>query len=490
MYIHTLNSQNPPVIVVGTGPGGLPIATIIAEAGYPVLLLEKGRDEHKSGFISSSLNFETQASPWTRHSHEWQGNLSLQRGVGVGGSSLYFQGVMHTPEDKIIHSWGVELNSFKKEKALLEQFLKLSGPVQPFHTLNNVSEHLLNSAHQLKWRASPSCAAILSQPLDERPSCIKCGLCVYGCVPGDKSTTYNTWLPRFLKTGRGRILENTEAVSLELTTRDRVSAVNIIERGKQKTLAARAVVLSAGTLETPYILMNSRQHLAKNGVGNHHVGRSLTTSIMYSQLVSCNDIKGDASLGIPIDLLIEEFKSEGVLLYQGRNLAGITGPISAAKFYLNKAGPVGLRAWMRQHYKTLAGLSGMAESSCKFEDGLVSGSGKSFYKSFNVNDSNMLNRIRELIHLWRKQSGAQFLAESKIDQDALLGSMLRGTCRLGSNEKFSAVSALDGRLHGYKNLYVCDSSIIGPGLIADPSLTIQTLGVSFSHKIINHLASL
>jgi len=461
------------IAVIGSGAGGLPAATALAELDHHVVLIEKGNYLKPSQTKTNSYDYEINNTPWNVSSKEWQGNIELQRGVGIGGSTLYYQAVMSKVKRHKLKAWGIDIHQYTKYENEVIKKLNIAGIEQPHHKLNPIASRLMKSLNQLKWSAQQTDVAILSKSVGSRPSCVNCGLCIYGCLPGDKSGTHNIWLPDFVNTKSNQIMTNTHAVSIELSNEKTARAINLISNGKEVSLPVKAVVVSAGALETPHLLLQSRQKHAPHGIGNKHVGRNMRTSLMYSQLVSLGHVEGSSAAGIPIDIVVEEFEKEGLRLYQGKNLAGITGPVSAAKFYANKFGISGQRKWMRENYTKLAGLAGVAESDAHYDDGLTSG--KSFYKSFTEKDLHKMQRAETLVEQWRVKADAEKLFSSPIGEKSLQGSMLRGTCRMGAEPEDNAVSAT-GKLNGYDNIYISDASILGQGMISDPTLTLQSLG--------------
>lgn len=60
---------------------------------------------------------------------------------------------------------------------------------------------------------------------------------------------------------------------------------------------------------------------------------------------------------------------------------------------------------------------------------------------------------------------------------------LAGTCMMGDDPETSVVDA-DGKVHGMKNLYIADASILpGQGMGDSPSLTIQALALRIADKM-------
>ncbi len=60
---------------------------------------------------------------------------------------------------------------------------------------------------------------------------------------------------------------------------------------------------------------------------------------------------------------------------------------------------------------------------------------------------------------------------------------LAGTCMMGDDPETSVVDA-DGKVHGMKNLYIADASILPGQVMGDsPSLTIQALALRIVDKM-------
>lgn len=475
-----------PVAVIGAGAGGLAAAAALAEAGLKVVLVERGPKISVDGFTTNRYDYETAAQPWRESDDEWDGPIPVQRALGIGGSTLVFQAVTRLAPESALASWGLPISTIRRHAEDIQGFLRIAGPQEqePAHPLNPVSTALHQAARRLGWKVGPAPVAILSRSHEGRPACNYCGLCVFGCRIGDKGSTNNTWLPRALRSGNLEIMAETRVEALHLGNTSRVTALRVSGPGGSLTLNVSAVVLAAGALETPYLLKNSRQTLAADGLGNRAVGRYLTSTVSQSLLVALPKSVSGGHAGVPVDLLIDEFENRGIRLAQGRNLAGIVGPISAARYYSRYRGTLGLRSWMRAYYPRLAGLAAFAESSTTYEDGIAFGGGKRFSMTLRENDVQTMAECRRLLRAWADSAKAEVLFAP--DAPMISGAMFRGSCRIGTDPETSAVFP-DGRLRGYENIVVADASVLGRGLISDPSFTIQVLGYHFGRELAKRL---
>jgi choline dehydrogenase-like flavoprotein len=476
-----------PIVIIGAGAGGGAVATVLAENNIPVILIERGNLLDKKDVKTDQYDYEVDNAPWDVNPSKWYGDVSPQYGQGIGGSTLYFQAVSHLPSESILKSWGVNLSQFRKSENIVRDFLQIAGDRQPSHRLNPVSQHLLNSAKKNGWNAQPAPVAILSRPSEGRPACNRCGLCIYGCLPGDKSSVDNTWFPRLKNNKNVRTITEATVDRINLVSKERAGSVDVTTSAGKQTIQASSVIVAAGALETPYLLNKSIQAYAPSGIGNN-VGRYLTGSIWHSLLVAQHQAVGGFE-GVPTDLMIDSFENQGIYLYQSRNMAGITGPVSAAKFYSKRPDNKNVREWMKYYYPRLAGLTGFSESTTDFKDAVAIDGIKRIEKKFREADHKKCQKIQHHLYDWAKASDSEVLRDMGSIKDNVSGAMLRGTCRMGNDPSQSAVSP-EGKLYGYSNIYVSDASVIGRGMIADPSLFIQIFSHSLGVRLAEELKSI
>lgn len=136
--LHSMRGQieSLPVVVIGSGPGGMSMATSLVESGIKVVVLERGRSYSEDEYKTDQFDFENLGAPWETEKSEWSGPVDLQRSIGIGGTSLYFQGLMHIPAEKVFSGWGLPFDEISRTAKDVASFIGIAGITQPVHPLN------------------------------------------------------------------------------------------------------------------------------------------------------------------------------------------------------------------------------------------------------------------------------------------------------------------------------------------------------------------
>ena len=131
------------VVIVGAGPGGLTTATMLAEGGLKVLVVEggsywpKGRFERKQSWALKNIYQD-------RGQRVMMGNafISLQSGRGVGGGTLVNSAISFRAPDSLLDSWeeefGVDIWHEREivERKTMTRGFRADPPRQPFHRID------------------------------------------------------------------------------------------------------------------------------------------------------------------------------------------------------------------------------------------------------------------------------------------------------------------------------------------------------------------
>jgi len=242
------------VVVVGSGAGGAPAAALLAEAGLEVLLLEAGArfetrdfDGDERGMLARLMRTATAAD----------GGVELYAGACVGGSTVVNDALCWRPPPAVLEAWRRAHGLTGLDEAALapwvEQVWQEIGAAVP-ERLSRNARALADGARRLGWRGEAMARNVRG--------CANLGLCNLGCPTGAKQSALVTWVPRAERAGaRVRARTRAERVVIEAGRVRGVEAVRLdpatgAAAGTLRIDAPR-VVLAAGVLETPALLLRS-----------------------------------------------------------------------------------------------------------------------------------------------------------------------------------------------------------------------------------------
>jgi len=311
------------VCVIGAGPAGAVLASVLAQRGKSVLVVEQGRsygpetraailDERNRRLLGElGVDFDDHwpadfdnAGVTTAGENQW-GYGSV---AGVGGASLHWSASTPRPlEDdmrvrtrfgygrdwpisyaelepwllRAEHEMGVAANSDNPYASPRSGDFPM--PAHPFSHFERAI--FAPAARKLGWTAHSRPNAINSVARDGRPGCIACRACS-ACPSGAKYTADRVHVPRFLAAPTGKMMTGTKLVRLECAPDGRritrAHAVRMEDRA-EIVIEADRFVLAMGGVETPRMLLLSRDDRHHpDGLGNAggQVGAGFTDHVM------------------------------------------------------------------------------------------------------------------------------------------------------------------------------------------------------------------
>ena len=291
-------------IVVGSGFGGAMAAHALVHAGQRVLMLERGGwvargpdnwGARGAGLVTPHYTMESPYRVAAAGRHYLAGAWHCVGGQSVfyGGASFRFRERDFEPDPDIVADSGAEwpfrYADLEPFYARAERLLGVAGdasgdPTEPPRSapypqapapLSPTARAIVNAARRLGLSPSRIPLAISYDAAHGRRACIRCGTCDgYACAAEAKNDVATAIIPELARRGM-TLRANTVCVRLT-RERTRATGVEYVDRvtGERGTLSARCVVLAAGALATPHLLLASKLDAA-NPAG-HAVGRFLT----------------------------------------------------------------------------------------------------------------------------------------------------------------------------------------------------------------------
>ena len=517
------------VIVVGTGVGGATLGYALAKSGKRVLFCEKGRSHLEAdgaalrGAYAETL-FPRPEAPTPAHrailsragrycdeivdrSNATARTFLPFVGSGTGGSS----GLYGMAMERFLPIDFAPRRSYPDEpEAALPDLWPISyAELEPYYDAAEDLYRVRGRAERPLPGLSPSNAALfrffeakglhpyrLPMACDFAPGCECCQ--GYLCEKSCKNDSARICLAPALTLHGARLLAQCEVLRLE-ASRQEITGIACRWRGENLRLQADVVVLAAGALETPCILLRSACAAWPQGVANASgmVGRNLMRHYVDLYALAARD-------GTPgsrhKELGLSDFQfSEGMKLGTVQSFGALPPESVLAASIVDDARHAGLRSLLRPLQPLLAStlrrilagrtiLATVAED-LPYADNRVepmsdadSARGARIAMHYRIRPRGHA-RIRRFRHLMKDALRPhRYLLLKQAENNQRLAHAC-GTCRFGIDPHQSVLDR-NNRAHGIPNLYIVDSSFFPSSAGTNPSLTIAANAL----RVAAHLA--
>ena len=501
-------------IIVGSGFGGSVSALRLAEKGYKVMVLEKGKRLGADDFPKTNWNLPK----WM-----WMPRLGLTglfkltffrhvavvSGVGVGGGSLVYANTLPVPENEFFEApswshladWKDELSSYyplakrmlganenpylrRADRALKELACRIGKEDQ--FSATNVAVYFGESEVTVP-------DPYFNGKGPDRTGCNQCGGCMLGCRYNAKNTLDKNYL--YLAEQLGvEVLPESEVYDVVPTNEDGSDGYTVKFKnslswfGKKRSLTSKHVIFSGGVLGTVELLLKLKKKslsrlsdlLGKRirtnsesliGVTTYDKTKEFSNGIAIGSILATDKhshlevVRYSKGSGFWRLLMAPMVSGSNILVRFYRMMADlITKPIKNLKviFVDDQAKRTAIMLFMQTIDSTLSFKSSLM-------GGMVSRKDEGEPPTAFIPEAQTLaTQYGEIIN------GKPMT----LATETLLGipttAHILGGCPMGKDADEGVIDK-DNNVFGYKNMMVCDGSMISANPGVNPSLTITAI---------------
>ena len=504
-------------IIIGSGFGGSVSALRLSEKGYKVLVIEKGKWWKSSDFPKTIWNLKKWM--WlpllnffgffklTFYKH-----IGILSGVGVGGGSLVYANTLPVPKKSfyMAKSWS-HLASWEDElKDFYPLALKMLGADRnPRLEPGDIALKELAADLQREDEFETTNVSVYFGKRDvtvpdpyfngkgpERSGCTFCGGCMVGCRFNAKNTLDKNYLYLAQQSG-ARVQAESKVVDVKpLGGEDGSEGYEVIwEQSTSRFLKksgkynCRGVIFSGGVLGTVKLLLK----LKKTSLPNlsKKVGSMVRTNSEALMPVTALDKETDYSEGVAIGSILhigEHSHLEPVRYSKGSGfwrlimLPRVEGKSFITRFYriiadfikhpINNIKTTFVDDWAKRTQVLL--FMQTIDSTLRFSEGPF-GIGMKTGMEDGKSPTPFIPEAQTLAEKYAEIMNGKAMMPN---YEALFGipstaHILGGICM--GKDKNEGVIDKNNQVFGYKNMYVCDGSMISANPGVNPSLTITAL---------------
>ncbi len=522
------------VVIIGSGFGGSVTALRLAERGYRVLVLERGRRFGEADFAKSNWQLSRylwapvlrcfgilQISPFR--------DVVVLHGAGVGGGSLGYANVLMEPTPELFQARGWrELANWPEELRPHYDTARRMLGVAPNPRITPADEHLREIAKQMgvgSTFAPTTVGTFFGDPGREgdeypdpyfggdgpaRRSCTHCGHCMVGCPVGAKNTLVKNYL--YLAERRGvqvraecevrdiRPVAGAHGARYEVSYRSSTELVS-----GEDVVRARAVIVAAGALGTLRLLFRCRDVTRSLPDISPTLGNDVRTNAETLLGSMSRDRTVDYSKGIAITSTIQPdaiTTIEPVRYPAGSSfMRFLAGPIVTSGGFLSRLLRSAFEMFRRPpDFLRTHVLPGWAERTTILlvmrttEEKLRLVLGRSALTGFRRGLVSAGSEVEKAapetldvgVNVARRFSERTGGILAGTINEGLFGvpmtAHILGGCTFGRTRDDGVIN-LDCEVHGYPGLFVVDGSIVPANPGVNPSLTITAFAEYASTRI-------
>jgi choline dehydrogenase-like flavoprotein len=484
------------VVVIGSGAGGGTVAKELAplcKKGAKIALLEWGgrfrKQDNTRRELEMADKYYFDGGGFLTQSQD----LTLAFARAVGGSTTVYTGTSLRAPEEVLSEWNVpgvnlaDLNP-RYDKYVAENHVHL----QPKEFLNRNNLLFEQGCKNLSWHVEQF-------PINTK-ECLGRGTCNLGCAGLAKQGTNVVQIPKAESEGvevipfcRVDRIEGNEVVATVIPPEDGLEASHLTP-GEYR-FKARKIVISAGTIHSPTLLLRSLGSEKLPALGRYF------TCHPAMILVAEHGDAIDAHIGHPKSFFHE---------YKDQKAHFLLETCAYFPFILSKslAGFGDEMDEMMGNYRNLQMILLLAADRARAENRVAirsDGSPEVHYSFTPDTRASLLAGLRAAARLFFASGarrvhtpvGHSFFLNSdeaetidqtiseknfKLGKVSITAAHLMGGCRMGEDARTSVTDPW-GKVHGQKHLYVADASLFPDSVKVNPYLTIMALSDRVAQKV-------
>ncbi|MGB8814389.1 MAG: GMC family oxidoreductase [Paracoccaceae bacterium] len=492
-------TQNPDIVIIGSGMGGATLAAALAPTGRRILILERGARLADSPAARDDAAIFTRGH--FRPSETWLDGDGHPFNPGnyyyAGGNSKFYGAVLvrYRAEDfaPLRHAggttpgWPIPYTTLEPWYQAAENLYQVRGtlhqdPTEPAHS------------GQYNFPPVPDEPAIADlrrrlQSIGLHPSSLPLGVDIdrwlaRGKTPwdafpdtcGGKMDAETVGLAYALQHPNVSLQENTLVTRLHSGAGGKIKVVEVLRGGKPETYTAPLIILAAGAVNTAALLLASANAEHPTGLANRsdQVGRNFMNHNL-SAVLAIHPLRANRSVyqkTIQINDFYLKGGPENTPLGNMQLLGKISGTILASDTPIPRA----LANWIANHSIDVLAMSEdlpNPDSRVTLRDGQIVLDWKRSNWDAHLA---LVAKIKSTL----RQAGYPIVLSRAFDRRT--PSHQCGTARMGADPATSVVSPLC-QSHDHPNLYIVDASVLPTSAAVNPALTIAALALRTADHI-------
>lgn len=489
------------VAVIGSGAAGAVWASLLADRGVDVIVLEEGGHYTKEHFTQREgemykLLYRDAVNQFTVDQR-----VNVQQGRCVGGSTVVNMADCERIPPEILAHWR-GLTGIDEFDARV--FEPLFAEAEAAIHVNRVAPEQLNRNNLILKEATEKAGQRGAAFMHNRVNCAGSGYCLIGCAYDAKQSTLVTLIPaaehkgaRIVAEARAERFEHENGV-IKAVTGSRLDPATGAVAGRF-SVRAKTFVLAAGAVHSPLLLMRS-------GLGGPEVGRNLSLQPQLPVMALFKDAV-TAHRGIPQAYYNDQFEvhsaEKGLGGFRLEGIAGGPAMSASSGAFIGHA-----HKELMTKYAHIAALLLLvpdrplgrvvldADDRPQIRYELQPEWKKQARKGMKLAGELYLSAGAEVVMLPVTPPvvlrGAADFAQIKnvgfdIGAVSTISAHPQGTCRIGVDPRKS-VAGPDGRVHGTQNLIVSDASLFPTTAATHTMIPVMAVARWLAAKYINSRA--